>query len=180
MIKYTEYGINLHYTLHDAGYVFSNNDNTECSDLNGNQSPEIDAAVQVIIDSYSPLPEAQAEAIERINIKAGEARAKHVTSVPSQNETYRMKLEDAKAFKKSGCPEYLIEEYPFISREAAALRSSGQEAASLIIRTSNAWTYLASVIEGERRQACEDIKRCELWGDCSVLADTAIAKLEEM
>lgn len=149
-------------------------------DVHGNQSPEIDLAVQTIVDSYDPLPEAKAAAINSVNTKAGEVRTRYVTAVPSQDATYQMKLEDAKAFRDAGYPEDAISSYPFIVGEAEALQSTGEVAATLIITTAQGWTYLASAIENERRVTTESIKRCTDWTLCSGIASEAIARLDAL
>ena len=70
MINYTEKGSSLHNAVNEAGYYLIANTNDQAFDSDGNQSPEIDTAVQLIIDSYDPLPEAKAEAISRVKITA--------------------------------------------------------------------------------------------------------------
>jgi len=170
MINYIEKGRGLHLEIHQAG--------ESLSQINGDWIASDDLAVQAIIDSYDPLPDAQAEATEKVNIAAGEARTRYVTAVPSQDATYQMKLEDAKAFKLASYPEANLSSYPFIDGEAKALASTGQVAADLIIDTYNGWLILAAYIETTRRVAGEDIKRETVWSNCSVIADAAINKLD--
>jgi len=178
MIKYVEKGGNLHFVLSDAGYQLKDNTNDEAFDSQGNQSAEIDRAVQAIIDQYNPLPEAQTEASEKVNTAAGEARTRYVTAVPSQDATYQMKLEDARAFKLANYPEANLSSYPFIDGEAKAIASTGQAAADLIIDTYTGWLSLAAYIETTRRVAGEDIKRETVWRNCSVIANAALSKLD--
>lgn len=64
MINYIEKGIALHKLINDSGYTLSQVDGVWISDN--------DEAVQAIIDSYDPLPKAQAEAIAQIKQRAGE------------------------------------------------------------------------------------------------------------
>lgn len=172
MINYIEKGYWLHSEI--------GKQNHSLAKVSGVWVSSDDVAVQAIIDSYDPLPEAKAEAIERVNIKAGEVREKYVTNVPSQDATYQMKLEDANAFKLAGYPENSLASYPFINGEAIATGSSGQSAADLIINTANGWKQLAAGIENERRKANELINQCANFVDCAGIADIAIANLEAM
>ena len=178
MIVYLEKGFGLHRAINADGYTLIPNTNDQAFDVSGNQSPEIDAAVQAIINDYDPLPEAQVAAAEKVNIAAGEARTRYVTAVPSQDATYQMKLEDARAFKLANYPEANLSNYPFVTGESQALSSTGQVAANLIIGTYNSWVFLAAYIEKTRRSANENIKRETVWSNCSVIADAAINKLD--
>ena len=69
MIDYTEKGIAAHDLVIAAGYKLNHN-NTQAFDNDGNQSAAIDAAVQSIIDSYDPLPDAQNKAIKKVTGRA--------------------------------------------------------------------------------------------------------------
>jgi len=165
--------------LMTAGYAINQVDNKLVGvNILGDTSQQIESAIQAIIDNYNPLPEAQAEATEMVNMAAGEARTRYVTAVPSQDATYQMKLEDAKAFKLANYPEANLSSYPFIDGEAKALASTGQAAADFIIDTYNGWLSLAAYIETTRRLAGEDIKRETVWSNCSVIANAAINKLD--
>lgn len=64
MITYTEKGINLHNLINESGYTLSQIDGVWVS--------SDDIAVQAIIDSYDPLPEAKEEARLRVKIVASE------------------------------------------------------------------------------------------------------------
>jgi len=180
MIKYIEKGFGLHTAINDSGYTLEPNTNDKAYDLAGNQSPAIDTAVQAIIDSYDPLPEAKVEAIDRINIAAGNTRTKYVTNIPSQDATYQLKLQDAQAFIAASYPEVSLANYPFINAEASAMSSTGQVAADLIVATFNSWTHLAAAIEGERRTAIEQVKAETNWQQCSAIADISEITLGAM
>lgn len=71
MINYVEKGNGLQIAIGVNGYSLGSN-NTRAFDTSGKESPEIDVAVQAIIDSYDPLPEARLEAIAAINKRANE------------------------------------------------------------------------------------------------------------
>lgn len=68
-ITYIEKGIELHRLIHAAGYKLKANTNDEAFDLNGNQSPTIDNAVQAIIDSYDPLPDLKKVKVKELKLE---------------------------------------------------------------------------------------------------------------
>jgi len=171
MINYIEKGYGLHKALVNAGLEIHKTNGIFSSLANHEE-------INTFIANYNPLPETQAEATEMVNMAAGEARTRYVTAVPSQDATYQMKLEDAKAFKLASYPEADLSSYPFIDGEAKALASTGQAAADFIIDTYNGWLSLAAYIETTRRLAGEDIKRETVWSNCSVIANAAINKLD--
>ncbi len=68
----------LNKKLEESGFTVSthvdpdNNDTTIYSDLQGKESPEIEASVKGIIKDYDPREDAQAEAIAIVKEKAGQ------------------------------------------------------------------------------------------------------------
>jgi len=172
MINYIEKGYGLHKAIASANHSLSK--------VNGKWVSSNDVAVQAIIDSYDPLPDAKTEAIERINQEAGLARIKYVTNVPSQNITYQFKLEEAQAFIAAGYPEANIANYPFIQAEATALNGTGKAAADLIISHYNLWRNLAATIEKERRKGIVLVNNETNWQNCKNIADNAITILKSI
>lgn len=170
MITYIEKGYGLHTKLLEAGFVLGEN-NSLAFTLSGEQSSAIDIEVQEIINNFDPLPDAQAAAIEKVNAAAGEARKRYISDIPSQDATYQLKLEDAKAFKEANYPENDLVNYKFINQEADALASTGKDAADLIIDTAENWINLSSIIEGLRRKGNISIEAQEDWKQCNTVAD---------
>lgn len=170
MILYIEKGANLHKAISNAGYTIYK--------LDGSWVSSDDTAVQAIIDSYDPLPEAQAEAIDRVNVAAGEARAKYATDIPFQTEAYEAKLTDAKAFRDAGYDESTLANYAYTHGRATRQGITGQVAADLIIAIAAQWDMLMFGIEDARDAANEAINAETDWQQCSAIADSVIAQIE--
>jgi len=181
MINYTEKGNGLHLAIFKAGYLLSNEDGAwVASDLQGNRSPEIDAAVQSIIGNYDPLPEAKAEAADRVNVSAGKVRAKYATDIPFQTEAYNSKLADAQAFKAAGYPEVDLANYPYTNARSVRQVITGQAAADFIIDIAANWDMLMFAIENKRDAANEQIEALTDWALCAPTADAIVAEFEAM
>ena len=159
-------------------HVVTLNNVTTVTDSDGNQSPEIDTAVQAIIDNFDPLPEAKAEAIDRINTAAGMVRAKYATDIPFQTDAYKRKLDDALAFKAAGYPEGNLADYLYMNARATRQGVTGKVAANDIIEVSTNWDHLMFSIENARDAANEQIDALTDWQQCSVVADALVAQLE--
>lgn len=177
MINYIEKGGNLHGAIADAGFHLKANTNNEAYDINGKQSPAIDAAVQAIIDNFDPLPEAKNESIEKVNVAAGEARAKYATDIPFQTEAYNAKLTDAKAFRDGGYDELTLTNYPYTSSRATRQSITGKAAADYIIAVAAQWDMLMFGIEDTRDATIEAINAEKDWLQCNVIADAVVVEL---
>jgi hypothetical protein len=175
MINYIEKGIKLHDLLEANGYHFINNSNTEVADKNKNQSSEIDTAVQAIIDSYNPLPEAQKEQIDLVNTKAGETRTKYVTNIPFQEAAYQAKEADVRRYKSDGYPSDLTP-YPFVAAEVDATGLSATQATNDVIIQADQWLMLNAEIE--RRKASVLIEAETDWQQVAGIANNYIQQLE--
>jgi len=139
-----------------------------------------DAELQSILDSYDPLPEAKAEAINNINTAAGKVRAKYATDIPFQTEAYNAKLSDAKAFKAAGYPEVDLVSYPYTNARALRQGTTGQVAADFIIAIATGWDGLMLAIENKRDAANEQIAVLTDWSLCEPTAKAIIAEFEAM
>jgi len=180
MINYKEKGGGLHEAINAAGYYLEANTNDQAYDSDGNQSVEIDATVQAIIDGYDQLAVAQKEAIYRINAAAGKVRAKYATDIPFQTEAYHLKLADAQAFKAAGYPEVDLANYPYTNARATRQGVTGQAAADFIIAISANWNMLMFAIENKRDAANEQIEALTDWALCEPVANTIVAEFEAM
>ena len=181
MINYIEKGQYLYAAIEAANYsLMQRNGIWLATDTNGNQSTEIDFAVQSIIDSFDPLPEAKLDAIYRINSAAGKVRAKYATNIPFQTEAYHLKLADAKAFKAAGYPENELVSYPYTNARATRQGVTGQAAADFIIAIAANWDMLMFAIENKRDAANEQIEAITDWTLCEPAANTIVAEFEAM
>jgi hypothetical protein len=136
-----------------------------------------DTAVQAIIDSYDPLPEAQKEQIDLVNTKAGETRTKYVTNIPFQEAAYQAKEADVRRYKADGYPSDLTP-YPFVAAEVDATGLSATQAANDVIIQADQWLMLNSEIERLRRKASVEIGVETDWQQVSVIANNYIQQLE--
>ncbi len=169
MINYTEKGIRLHEHIFESGYTLTLTD--------GEWVSSDDVAVQAIIDSFDPLPQARQEAINLVNEAAGNTRIKYVTNVPFQEAAYQMKEADVRRYRADGYPADLTA-YPFTASEADATGLTPTQAADAIITQSDQWTGLSAMIEGLRRKASVEINAATDWQQVSVIAQGYIAQLE--
>lgn len=113
-------------------------------------------------DTFAPPPAfsraeatVKAEAIARVNEAAGACRAKYLTVVPGQAETYLLKADELRAYDaiiaSNGTPD--AADYPILSSEATATGATLDQVATLVRLTRAAWLQLAAVVEGMRRGA---------------------------
>jgi hypothetical protein len=136
------------------------------------------AEVEALYESFDPLPLAKIDGAALINQAAGEARTRYITSLPSQDATYQMKLDDSYAFLSAGSPEPNLDSYPFVAAEADANNSTGEQAAELVIATYNQWRQLAATIENIRRKGINAVNAAEEWNQCLPTAKEYAAQLE--
>jgi hypothetical protein len=145
--------------------------------INGVWVTSNDTAVQAIIDSYNPLPEAQKEQIDLVNTKAGETRTKYVTNIPFQEAAYQAKEADVRRYKSDGYPSDLTP-YPFVAAEVDATGLSATQAADDVIIQADQWLMLNAEIERLRRKASVEIGVETDWQQVSVIANNYIQQLE--
>jgi hypothetical protein len=169
MINYIEKGRKLHKLIKESGQKLAKVDNIWVSSN--------DTAVQAIIDSYNPLPEAQKEQIDLVNTKAGETRTKYVTNIPFQEAAYQAKEADVRRYKSDGYPRDLTP-YPFVAAEVDATGLSATQAANDVIIQADQWLMLNAEIERLRRKASVKIGAETDWKQVSVIANNYIQQLE--
>jgi hypothetical protein len=171
MINYIEKGKYLGYAIISAGFKWEH--------LDGEWQSNNDSEVQVIIDTFNPLPYAQKEHINLVNVKAGETRVKHVTHIPFQEAAYQAKEADVRMYRANGYPADLTQ-YPFTAAEADATGLSPTDAADLVISQADQWLRLSAEIERLRRKASVLINAETDWSQVSGIADIYIQQLEAM
>lgn len=150
----------------------------ETSTVNGVFKYSPKAEVEVLYESFDPLPLAQADAIALINQSAAAARLRYATDIPFQTEAYKVKYEDCAAFKAAGYPEQSIEQYKYVNARAIRLGVTGQVAADEIIAIRSFWDNKMFVIENARDAGNEAVAACTDWTQCKAAAQGFIETLE--
>ena len=89
-------------------------------------------------------------AYKYIDIAAGEARARYISTGPGQEMTYHLKSTQAKEYRDAG---YTGDVPVFIQAEMAVTGMTAQQVADYIIATENQWLTLAVAVEQIRRAA---------------------------
>lgn len=101
------------------------------------------------IHPFNNIDEARLWACTSIDASAGAARARYLTLAAGQDATYQAKYADALAFRRAGYPPATIDQYPWISQEAAATGASAQATADRILAAGAPW----NVVLGPRIEA---------------------------
>lgn len=96
-----------------------------------------------------------------IDIAAGQARGRYITTAPGQDATYAVKYAEAKAYRDAGYPPDLTA-YPYITGESSPnAPRTAQEAADRIISLGDSWSgVIGPAIEATRingKDALDDI-----------------------
>jgi hypothetical protein len=97
----------------------------------------------------------KADAIALVNTRAGDCRARYLTTVPGQAETYLLKADELRAYDAAiaaGAP-IVPAAYPILSTEALATGATLDATATLVRETRAQWVQLAAAVEGMRRGA---------------------------
>lgn len=119
---------------------------------------KLTAAQAAALQNPAPtLTQAQNDAYVAIDAQAGMTRAKYITTVAGQSETYMSKAADAAAYKAAAYPFASLASYPWVKGEAIALSGAtptaaqAQAAADGILAAQAAWIALGANIEQARR-----------------------------
>jgi hypothetical protein len=128
---------------------------------------------------FATLAEAQAAAKVAIDNAAGATRARYITVVPGQSETYAQKAADAAAYQAAGYPADTTQ-YPWVSAESVATGSTPTIAADTIIAMRNAWVGLGAAIEKERIVGKRNIEAATTVAEVMRARDTALSTLRAM
>ncbi len=97
------------------------------------------------------LVEAMKDAFQEIDANIGMIRQKYITTVAGQEDTYAMKLEEARAYVLAYATDVNAVVPPFIAAEAEASETTAILAAQDIIAQADAWRAKAVQIEKARR-----------------------------
>lgn len=123
------------------------------------------------------LQSAKNSAKNRIDIKAGNVRAKYITSVPGQAETYTAKYEDAKAYVAANYPVDTTN-YPWVKADSEAYGITPRQAADNIITLRNAWTNIGTTVEKIRLAGKTAVEQATTTQAINTAAEQAISQLE--
>ena len=118
--------------------------------------------------------EAEPLALQQIDQAAGEARARYITSVPGQAETYLMKYQDAVAFQAGNGPT------PWVEADAQAYGVTEAEAAQNIVDQYFAWVAVGKEIERIRLSAKASVRSATTAKEAFAVAAQAKIELEAL
>lgn len=93
------------------------------------------------------LDQIKAEALDQVDIAAGKARLRYITSVPGQAETYQKKEQQAREWAAAS---FAGDPPSFIAAEAAALGRDPQAVATEVIGLADYWGN----VKGPQIEAC--------------------------
>lgn len=164
MILYIEKGANLHKAISNAGYTIYK--------LDGSWVSSDDTAVQAIIDRYDPLPEAKAEALQRVKEASATKRLEFVTQAAGKDAEYTFKAREATQFEIDGSVGV------FMQARMSLTGDTAQSVADLWNANALAWKQVGAAIAGLEDKANKDIGAETDWQQCNVLADAIIAQIE--
>lgn len=141
-----------------------------------------DVAVQAIIDSHDPLPQAQVEAERMVKMTADRARSRYAD--PAKSEIYRRKEREATdylaAVAASGGAELAdTSAYPFLVVEQTARGlATVSDAAHWILYVRDQWVQVMVAIEQIARPAVEAARAGTDWQTVMADARAAVAQLD--
>lgn len=125
----------------------------------------------------------QNSAYAAIDNAAGVTRAKYITDVAGQAETYIIKAQDAAAYKAASYPSASINSYPMVKAEAIAISGASptatqyQSAADGILATQASWIAVAASIEQARRAGKISVGAATDYASTISARDAAIVSL---
>ena len=174
MINYKEKGGKLHEAINAAGYYLEPNTNNKAYDANGNQSAEIDAAVQAIIDNYDQLAVAKKDALALVKAASAKKRLKFVTQAAGKDSEYIFKAQEAAQFGiDTSIGVYMQARMDETSETAAQVASAWNASAA-------SWKAAGAHIAALEDKASAQINALTNWKQCETVANAIIAEIEVM
>ncbi|WP_374245332.1 hypothetical protein [Zoogloea sp.] len=128
----------------------------------------------------SPTPKAvRAAAAEQIDVAAGRARARYITSVPGQDATYTAKYAEAQAYAAAGYPD-CVAGFPYIAGESRPeANRSAREAADRIIAVGDQWNLvIGPQIEATRVNGKDRVSRLNRPAEVVAAMEEVVAALD--
>lgn len=153
--------------------------------VEGPTQQQLDDALAAYVATHDSvyLPQCRELAKDLIDGAAGEARRRHITSVPGQAETYAEKGEEAADYVAAGYPaptgsppEYVG--YPFIQAEVEATGKTSTQAADDILAQKSAWITIGAAIEKERIGGKTNVDAASDVASIESIRDAAVAALD--
>lgn len=138
----------------------------------------------VAVEPQAPtMVDVQAAAAAAIDIAAGAARARYITTANGQDATYLLKAADADRYKAAGYPAAQIATYPWVRAKARSTvpdptAADYQAAADLIISTRDAWVDKGANIEQARESGKRAVASAATLADAVAAKDAAVAVLD--
>lgn len=133
-----------------------------------------DIAVQAIIDTFDPLPYAQAEALELVKEASAKKRLQYVTQAAGKDAEYTFKAQEAVQFGIDGTIGV------FMQARMDATGETAQQTADLWNARSAGWKAVGAAIAGLEDKASNDIEAETNWQNCKAIAETIIAQIEAL
>ena len=120
----------------------------------------------------------QRAAKRQVDAAAGRARARYITVVPGQSETYTAKALEAERYIADGASADLTN-YPLIAAEMAAFGyATGAQAANAILAMRAQWLQVGAQIERIRLKAKRDIDAATDVATIASVRAQAVSDLE--
>jgi len=172
-VNYIEKSIGLHAKINAQGYHLQHiNAAALAFDASGNQSAEIDTAVQAIIDKFDPLPDAQAEAKELVKEASATQRLKYVTQAAGKDAEYTYKALEATQFGIDGSIGVFMQGRISATGETPLAIATEWNANAL------AWLQIGASIAGLEDKANMLINAETDWKNCVTIANSIVAQIE--
>ncbi len=118
----------------------------------------------------------KAQALLDMSTAAGEARSRHITILPGQESTYRLKAEQAQGYTDAGYPADATP-WQMINAEAAATGMEPAALADVILLKRDALIGLAAQVEALRLGGKQAVEAAADDASARVVADDYIARL---
>lgn len=134
----------------------------------------------VLIEDVSTrsLAEIKEEAKRAVDLAAGQARARYITTAPGQEMVYILKTQEATQCVNDSTPS--AEKYPFVAADSIAFGVDLMTAAQMILAVQQQWFVLGAKIEEIRLTAKETINSKLRESTVIAARDTAINQLTQI
>lgn len=170
MINYVEKGRYMHRHIRAAGHTIVNE--------NGFWVTSDDVAVQALIDTFDPLPDAKADAIERVKTAAAEKYAQYASNAPGKDAVYAAKQAEAQARYNAGAYDGPVG--PYMQARVNRTAETANAITDEWLAKATAWNALAAAIDAAQDNASALINAETDWTAVAGVADAAIAELEAL
>jgi len=164
MINYINKGVWLQQEIANQGHSLFKLDNLWI------MSDEV--AVQEIIDTFDPLPYAQAEAETKVKAASATKRLEFVTQAAGKDAEYTFKAAEAKQYDIDTTVGIFMQARATATGETPAAIAAEWNAKSL------GWQAIGASIAALEDKANQDIKAEANWQNCNVIAEAAITAIE--